>query len=309
MQPTQPAAFRPDRHSAYSDPGPWGHLLTAVPPTVPAVSAAARNVIVHYREEQAVLPESSRPDVHLRWLARTLERDQERHGIPLEHPRPLAERVQGCCRDHVLLACAVLRQHGIAARGRVGFARYFAPDFGHDHVVVEARLDGHRGRWVRFDPEITAPREGLDTPEDLPTGPDSPFPTAAEVWRSVRAGDVDPTRFGAVPGTPLSGPWFIQHYVLRDLAHRHGDELLLWDSWGAMADPRQPLPEDVVALTDQVAALTVAADSGDGAAEEQLTTLYATREGLRPGPAVLRHDPFTPKAPPVVEELGTVARR
>lgn len=295
------------QHTPYSDPGDLAGLLAAVPPDPATIGTAARNVIVHYREEQSVLPEGSRSDVNLRWLARTLATDQERHGTPLDRPRALTERVQGCCRDHALLACAVLRQHGIAARGRVGFARYFddngAAGFAYDHVLVEARLGGPRARWVRFDPAIPAPREGLDTPLDLPTGPDSPFPTAAEVWRSFRAGDVDPARFGAVPDTPLRGPWFIQQYVLRDLAHRHGDELLLWDSWGAMTDPRTPLPEDVLTLTDQVADLTVAADAGAPGAEEQLTALYTTRAGLRPGATVRRHDPFSPQEPPVVEDL------
>ncbi|WP_109472233.1 transglutaminase-like domain-containing protein [Ornithinimicrobium cavernae] len=302
MTETEP--FRPSRHTRYSDPGPWGHLLAAVDPDVESVSAAARNLIVHYREDQAVLPPHTRSDIHGRWLVRTLDRDQERHGSRLAEHRELTERVQGCCRDHALFACAVLRQHGIAARGRVGFARYLNPGFCHDHVVVEARLPAGGGRWVRFDPELTGPRGTLETPMDMPFGLESPFITAAEAWRGWRAGDLDAQEFGACPNSPVRGPWFIQNYVLRDVAHRHGDELLLWDAWGGMAAPGEQLSPETVALTDRVAALTVAADAGASAAEAELTRLYTTSPRLRPGPTVRRHDPFAVQAPPVVESLS-----
>ncbi|USQ77247.1 transglutaminase-like domain-containing protein [Ornithinimicrobium cryptoxanthini] len=305
---THTGPFRPDHHTAYSDPGPWSDLLAAVEPTVEAVSAAVRNVIVHYREEQTVLPEDTRGDIHGRWIERTLERDQQRHGTPLTQRRELTERVQGCCRDHTLLACAVLREHGIAARGRVGFSRYFQPDFCHDHVVVEAQFEGPGGRWVRFDTELTGSLGNLASPTDMPVGPDSPFPTAGEVWRSWRAGEIDAGLYGVAPGLPARGPWLIQNYVLRDLAHRFGDELLLWDVWGAMVGPGDPLSPEVLELTDEVAELIAQADAGQDGAEDRLATLYATREGLRPGLSVLRFDPLLPQSRPVGEDLDlTVA--
>lgn len=293
---------RADHHTAYSDPGRWAHLLSAIDPTVEAVSAVVRNVIVHYREEQTALPEHTRGDIHDRWVARTLERDQDRHGAPLTAPREIAERVQGCCRDHTLLACAVLREHGIPARGRVGFARYLRPDFNHDHVVVEAQLEEGSDRWVRFDPELTGPLGSLTTPTDMPVGAQSPFPTAAEVWRSWRGGDINAQDYGVAPGHPACGPWLIQNYVLRDLAHRCGDELLLWDVWGAMAHPG-PVDADLVDLTDRVAGLIVAADAGDRSAAADLRCSYRSDPRLHPGPTVLRHDPFRPGAAPVEEEL------
>ncbi|USQ81109.1 transglutaminase-like domain-containing protein [Ornithinimicrobium faecis] len=300
----QPEHFRPDHHTSYSDPGPWALLLSAVDPTVEAVSTAVRNVIAHYRGEQAILPEHTREDIHGRWIVRTLERDQQRHNAPLTQHRDLPERVQGCCRDHTLLACAVLRQHGIAARGRVGFSRYLHPDFCHDHVIVEARLDGSDGRWVRFDPELAGPLGSLTTPTDMPVGAESPFPTAAEVWQSWRAGDLNAQDYGAAPDHPARGPWMIQNYVLRDLAHRFGDELLLWDFWGAMAAPGS-VDEDQLALTDQVAALIVAADAGDRDCEVDLERWYRADPRLHPGRSVLRRDPFAPQSPPVAEVLTT----
>ncbi|MGH3384894.1 MAG: transglutaminase domain-containing protein [Nocardioidaceae bacterium] len=286
------------RHSSYSDPGRHAGLLDAVPTDLPGLSAVARNVIVHYRTFSSDLPATTRDDIHLRWLSAILDVDQSRHDRPLAGPRELASRVQGCCRDHTLFCVGALRQHGIAARSRIGFADYFAPDFHHDHVVVET---WQAGRWVRFDPEVEAPRDGIPTPMDIPAGPGAPFQTAAEVWQGYRSGAVDPSRFGVEPGTDLSGPWFIQCYVLMELAHRQGDELLLWDGWGAMSQPGA-LDAAEVALADEVAALLVAADGGDDGAEAELGRRYAADVRLHPGPQVLRQSPFG--GPPQRDEVG-----
>src|SRR5262245_51876962 len=152
--PAEPSALIDHAaQSRYSEPGAFGGLLDGVEPTIDAVSSTARNVIAHYRAEANVLPESTRSDISLRWIEAILATDQSRHGSPLTVERPVRERVQGCCRDHTLLAVSALRHHGVPARSRVGFATYFSPTWNHDHVIVEAWLDG---RWRRFDPEIPA---------------------------------------------------------------------------------------------------------------------------------------------------------
>ena len=160
--------------TAYSDPGVHAHLFDAVAPTIESVSAMARNVVAHYRAQAAHLPAATRTDIDLRWIEAILAVDQQRHGgAPLTSERPLADRVQGCCRDHTLLAVSCLRHHGVPARSRVGFASYLSSDDWHfDHVVVEAWLDG---RWRRFDPELPAtPFNTLEDPTDIPVTDDSP---------------------------------------------------------------------------------------------------------------------------------------
>lgn len=110
-------------HSPYSDPGRHAPLLGAVPGTAADLCAVARNVIAHYRAELADLPEERRGEIDSRWLEVILAVDQERHGTPLTAPRPLPDRVAGCCRDHTLFVVGGLREHGVPARSRVGFAR------------------------------------------------------------------------------------------------------------------------------------------------------------------------------------------
>ena len=273
--------------TACSDPGPWAALVTEVEPTIAAVSAMARNVVAHYRAQEAVLPAATRGDVDLRWVEAILGADQARHGTPLTAPRPVAERVQGCCRDHTLLSVAALRAHGVPARSRVGFAGYLSrDDWHHDHVIVEAWLDG---AWRRFDPEFDA----------TPAGP--AFETAAEVWLGHRRGELDVERYGVAAGLGLGGDWFVHGYVIAEVAHRFGDELLLWDQWGAMTGDLATAPPDRIELVDEVAGLLVQADGGDVDAERTLLARYRADDRLHPGP---RLHSFSPSGARTVVDLA-----
>ena len=269
-------------HSPYSDPGRHADLLRALPGTAAALSAAARNVIAHYRAELPDLPEERRHEIDSRWLEVILSVDQGRHGTTLTAPRQVADRVAGCCRDHTLFVVGGLREHGVPARSRVGFASYFTPGYHHDHVIVEY-LDG--GRWRRIDPELAPGRSDFD-PEDMAAGPDAPFQTAAEVWRGYRAGELDPETYGVFPGAPFAGPDFIRGYVIFQVAHRFGDELLLWDDWGATLDSGD---EETI---DRLADLLVRADAGDAPAEDELYAWYRADDRLHPGDSVIQNSPY-----------------
>ncbi|NJP34633.1 transglutaminase domain-containing protein [Micromonospora thermarum] len=227
-------------HSPYSDPRHHRLLLDAVPADIATVAATARNVIVHYRAGGVELPADRMDEVNRRWVDRILDTDQSRFPLPLTTARPVADRVAGCCRDHTLLSVAVLRQHGVPARSRVGFASYFTPGWHHDHVLVEY-WNGER--WVWADPEL------------------------------------DP-----------AGAWFIYDYVLHELAHRQKDELLLWDGFGAMTGD---IAGADLTLADEIAALLLAADDGDEAAEKALADRYAADARLRPGPEIRSVSPVT----------------
>ena len=279
-------------HSAYSDPGRRADRLGTVPTDPESLSAVARNVIVHYRASGHELPDQSRTDINARWLEWILTLDLRRHPEPLDQDRPPVERVQGCCRDHTLFCVGVLRSHRIPARSRVGYAGYFEDGWHHDHVIVEAWLDG---RWRRFDPEIDGPRPALASPMDIrPAALDSTgFVTAAQVWDGYRRGELDPETYGVGPEIPVfRGERFVFDEVIHEVAHRFGDELLLWDGWGRIGEPGSPVRETDARWADEIAALLLAADDGDIEAERRLLERYHTDPGLRPGPSVLQASPF-----------------
>lgn len=283
--PESPAP-RYARHSPYSDPGRHAALLEQIDPGIPSASAVAQNTIAHYRHSTTPLPKASSGDINARWLSRMLEIDQRRHGCSLLEPRAEAERLQGCCRDHTLMAIGVLRQHGIPARSRVGFADYLRPHTRVDHVVAEAWLEN---RWIRFDPGLAEPRGRVDDPHDIAIGEDSPFLTAAAAWaghrRHGRSIDDLGIRVGPVQ---LMGPPFVLSYLIMDVAHRFGDELLLWDSWGAMPILGTPLDSE---LGDALADLVNQADSGSPTAEDALRDLYQRDPRIQVGNEVLQHSP------------------
>jgi hypothetical protein len=269
------------RQSAYSDPRAYTQLFDKLPTDPGELSAVVRNVIVHYRENPSPLRMA---EIDNRWIDRSLESDQSRTGAPLDQPRPTAERVVGCCRDFSLLTVAALRHQGVPARTRIGFANYFADDWHHDHVVVD-HWDG--GRWVFLDPELDPAGSWTFDPMDMPrlAGGDAltePFVTAAQVWSSFRRGEIDGENYGVDRGHPVHGGWFIRNYVIGELAHRQRDELLLWDLWGDMSVSL----EGDLGLIDDIAALLLAGDAGDGPAERALAERYRADPRLRPGEEV-----------------------
>ncbi|WP_433311329.1 transglutaminase domain-containing protein [Micromonospora sp. CA-269861] len=267
------------QHSPYSDPGRHATLLDAVPADLASVAATVRNVIVHYRAGGVELPPDRLEEVNCRWVDRILDTDQSRFPLPLAAERPAVDRVAGCCRDHTLLAVAALRQHGVPSRSRVGFASYFVPGWHHDHVLVEY---WNGDRWVWADPEVDPAGDwGFDGYDIDPKA--GLFDSAARVWSAYRAGTIDPEVYGVSPELPIRGDWFIHDYVLLELAHRQKDELLLWDSLDAMTDD---VATADLTLVDEIAALLLAADDGDEAAEKVLADRYASDARLRPGSRV-----------------------
>jgi hypothetical protein len=277
-------------HTPYSDPGSYADLLQALPTDLEALCATSRNVIAHYWAELPDLPPERRGEIDSRWLRTILELDQDRNPFPLAEPRPLQARVAGCCRDHSLFLVGALREQRVPARTRVGFASYLSADYHNDHVVVEF---WNGDRWVRTDPELPARSRDFDV-RDMPVGPGAPFETAAEVWTRHRAGEIDASTYGVSPRSELAGPDFIGRYVVFEVAHRFGDELLLWDGWGA-ADGGD------VGLFDEIAALLIGADAGDEAAATELARRYRDDDRLHPGESVTQHSPYG--KPPVTVRL------
>lgn len=278
--------------SAYSDPGAQAALFDALPTDIAGLTAVIRNLVIHYRGGGIEFTGDRYDEINHRWVSAMLATDQRRNGTPLAVPREPVDRIVGCCRDFTLLTVAALRHHGIPARSRIGFASYFANGFNHDHVVVEY---WNGDRWVMVDAQLDpGPEWSFDT-QDMKPGY---FRSAAEVWLGVRSGSLDGDDFGVDPSLPIRGGWFIRNYVFFQLAHLQGDELLLWDAWGAQS---ASLDDADLDLSDEIATLLVASDNGDAAASEALAARYAEDPRLHPGDKILQLSPAG--HPPVTVDL------
>ncbi|GIF18331.1 hypothetical protein BJ973_008708 [Actinoplanes tereljensis] len=257
------------RQTRFSNPRQHAALFDPLPADPDGIGEVVRNLVVHYRGSGIDFPPDRLTEIDSRWVDRMLDADRGRYAAPLAEPRPQSQRIVGCCRDFTLLTVAALRHKGVPARSRIGFADYFDPLFHLDHVITEY-WDG--SRWIATDSQLGLPDVRLSTGGLRP---------AAQVWAAYRRGEIDVDKFGVGPELPdeLRGAAFVRNYVIYELAHRRGDELLLWDVWGGVS---LQLGDDL-AVIDEIADLLQSADAGDRGAERKLADLYASDPRLRPG--------------------------
>lgn len=249
----------------YRAPGPFTDLSGADPAALRGVAAdpvdlcrpVSGLVIQPHEAKAAGIAEERLAENQIRPAAALVERLMAVDGAPLSEQREADKRVVGTCRHFAVLACALLRNAGYAARVRCGFATYFQPGQALDHWVIEYRRD-EDGRWIRLDPEILGGTV-LPHADDLKPGD---FLTGAEAWAAYRRGEVDGATFG-VYGTENFGPAEIRGNAVKDLAALNKVESLPWDEWGRMTDAfAGRTGEDYDALLDELAEACLKDDAG-----------------------------------------------
>ncbi|HXO03111.1 MAG TPA: transglutaminase domain-containing protein [Stellaceae bacterium] len=224
------------RHSRWSDPGPFAAHLDDLPADPVRLPDIVGGLVLHPLFAAARPPDG---EAALRSMPQIIDAILARDSRPLAAPRAPDHRVLGTCRSYALFACAILRQHDIPSRLRVGFADYFRPGFWEDHWVCEYR-DG--ALWRLLDPELSdevSARFGISF--DAWDVPRNRFLTAGPAWQSLRRGERDAARFG-VSFLNLTGLWFPAGTLLRDLAALAMKEMMPWDFWGPSRDFRPGAP-------------------------------------------------------------------
>jgi len=192
---------------------------------------------------------------------------------PLCEPRPPERRVVGVCRHFATLFVAIMRQKGVPARARCGFAGYFALGKHLDHWVGEY-WNVSEGRWVLVDVQVDeAQRRHFKLELDTLDVPRDAFLVGGDAWRACRDG-ADPMSFG-VAGTPMWGLVEVYGDLFQDLAALQKIELLPW-GWYGLATDKAGMGE--TALIDTLASISSRADA---AAMGQLSEILAGDERIR----------------------------
>lgn len=242
------------RHSRSTDPGSQRHLFDAVSADAAAMAAVIGGVLVH-RDCTGrfgfALPDHRRDEANVRYVEAILT-----HLGSLAPRRP-EDRFAGTCRDFAVLLCAMLREAGVPARARAGFAGYFTEGFFDDHWVTEV-WHGDAG-WRLVDAQLASVPAGTYT--DLPVDPldvsRDAFLVGGQAWQECRTGGREPSRIGT-SAAGLTGLWEVQGNVVRDLAALNRVETLPWDEWGLIPVHYDRLEPADVSLLDEIAAVSAA---------------------------------------------------
>jgi hypothetical protein len=272
-------------HGIMTATGVHAAELDALPTDIAGLCEVIQGVLIHRDIAPflygVTLSGAKGDDAHIRRIAEMLTRIHALDSRRLTVAREPGHRLAGVCRHFATMLTAFLREQGIAARARCGFAVYFTPGKFEDHWVCEY-WDVRQARWILVDPQLDAVQRNafhldfdpLDVPRDR-------FVVAGDGWQMCRSGRAESDRFG-LSHIGLRGLWFVAGNVLRDLAGLNRMEMLPWDVWGLMPKPDEELSGDTRALFDRVAALTLA---GDDASSEVRET-YEADDRLRVPPVV-----------------------
>ena len=229
-------------------------MFDGLPADVAAMVKVIGGVVVHRdctRSFGFTLPEQRRDEANARYVEAILT-----YLGSLDERRP-EDRFAGTCRDFTVLLCAMLREAGVPARARAGFAGYFTDGFFDDHWVVEVWTDD--SGWRLIDPQIASAPQGTYTDAEIDplNVPRDAFLVGGQAWQECRTGGRDLDRIGTSPAG-LTGMWEVQGNVVRDLAGLNRVETLPWDKWGLIGVRYDLLDPADVKLLDEVAAVSAA---------------------------------------------------
>jgi len=273
-------------HGLMTNPREHASMFSDLPDEVPALCKVVQGLLIHEGWARAYgisMPENRNLESSIRMVSKKMDRILELNDRPLIDPRPAEQRLFSICRDFALLLTTMLRQKGIPARVRYGFANYFFPPntvgYG-DHVVTEY-WNSQEQRWVLVDAQLDELQcnvvhisfDPCDVPREV-------YLTADVAWQRCRNKEVDPKNFGFLPD--YTGLWYVKGHLARDIAALNKVEMLCWDYWGIFERRDYDLPDDDLQLLDQSAKLSLAGNK----AISKLHSLYLQEMRLRVPPVV-----------------------
>ncbi|WP_299736427.1 transglutaminase domain-containing protein [uncultured Roseobacter sp.] len=243
------------RHGEWSDPKECVRSFDVVPGVVSAVTSTVQGILLHdyfgahlYAEPPGEIAQASRATLPVS------ERLTSVHAFgkkPLTQARHTSSRSIGTCRDYALLTCSLLRHHGIAARVRCGFARYFHPPTYEDHWICEYQ-DAATKEWKMADAQLDEEhRKHLSITFDVNDLPKEQFLYPWHVWEQFGH---DFPRLEDFGQGDAKGLWFVRINLARDFLALTKQEVSDWDSWRDQTDADKKAVREAIAQCDELAA-------------------------------------------------------
>jgi hypothetical protein len=244
-----------EQHTDWSKPDGYRRRLGELPAEPAAIADGLEQFVIHHavaRQIGITLPPYAEEDRGLRRVSLLLAEAIRRDDRPLSEHRAISNYLFVTCRDFAMLAVSTLRERGIPARLRAGFAGYFNAGVWEDHYLCE---HGAGGAWAFLDAQLgPLSRSGFRISFDIADVPSSGFRTAASTWRAVRTGELNAASCG-LPQIGIAGEWWVASSVLRDAAALAGIECLPWDDWSLAVSFRstRSVTEDQARAIDTLA--------------------------------------------------------
>ncbi|MCY4437141.1 MAG: transglutaminase domain-containing protein [Chloroflexi bacterium] len=265
------------RHTRFTDPGEYANHLKALPAGMDALHSALSGLLMPIWKVQKHHPELvlARPEeIKTRHIRRSLEAMLAIDDRPLNVARDESRRLIVDCRHFAALLCAVLRQRGIPARSRWGFATYLEKTHYQNHCLCEY-WSAKEGRWVLEDPDLQM--------QDV--APEQ-FITAGRAWQMCREDRDNGALFGFGRHPRGLGLSNVRGILVSDFAALNGFEMLSDDWWGMHLKNNKDVTKDDTAVLDRAAILAITEESFAERRE-----LYQNCEALRVPPVIETHAP------------------
>lgn len=270
-------------HSPWTEPGKHRPMYDGAGDKIADVVQSVQNVLIHggllwlYKVSPS---EQQTGGQDIRRTEELLDRIARLDSRPLNAVRPQEARLVVNCRQFAVLTSSILRQKGIPARARAGYALYtWGRGKYENHWICEYWQATER-RWVQVDAQLDGKQKDLmrisfDT-TDMPEGE---FVTAGEGWRRYRNGTVPVEAFGlgGKDGWNGIGWGMVMSNVTCDFMALNKDELLPWDVPPYWSNKKQSeMSLDDMGLLDDLAVC----NTDLGAKWSQLRELYRDRDVL-----------------------------
>jgi hypothetical protein len=237
--------------STYTDPGNYAFLYEGLPSSPEDISDIIHKQLIHpaavHVQNISLTKEQMKDEKNCQTMKEILKTLQGRKPVGFSLLRKPEHRVVNNCCGHALFMASVLKNLGIPARLRCGFAPYLFDGFSCDHTIVEVWMDG---RWRLMDADATnlhIRNRGYnfnvyDIPYEL-------FDFGWEAWQRVRQ-EEDPIERYRIPGG-YSSLSLLHKALIRDLLAIFGQEIQVW-----YCPPFKDVPDERIHPTlDRIAEL------------------------------------------------------
>jgi hypothetical protein len=179
---------------------------------------------------------------------------------PLTVARPIEKRAVGNCRTFSVLMISMLRNQGVPARMRVGYATYtWGEPKLENHFIVEY-FNGRR--WALLDAQMDqAQRDFHKLDFDTLDMPRSKFVLAGEAWQGLRNRTIKPERIGmgGPKGWESHGYQFVQVDLLADCWALDKVELFTGEANDLGRTPHEHMSDEQIKFFDELAKYSASA--------------------------------------------------